>query len=495
MWSTIISGLVKGVAGGLQSENFGDGFMKGLPLVGDILKASDKGIQNQAMREQYRKQQRKELQSTNPFGEASEAFKMGGMIKKKLHKYYAPKHENGGMMLDNSLQPTNNPNDAIAEIEKEETIYDDYVFSDTLKHQSGKTFADVSKYIDKKYKNKNSDLDNKARNMELKLLSLENEQAKDLDTYKNGGNIPKYPDGGDLLFDEPLGDEPYLGSHLLENKQGNEWIALDKPVLYQIMDNEAKTKTYTQPEGYNLPMDLTKPTSTIPKSETTSEETTTDKKGFNYILPSIIGKGTELLGKAAILGKGYDRVTPRLNEEAMRIKNLMAKRGIDYTALVNRINLSKNAQMQSNQNARSLNVKRALDNATYANAQQQKMNTKLQENQLNNQYRGEEAQMLDKLGMEKAQALHTADVEEAQNKGQYQTNVGTLLGDIGRAGAFETKRRVNDMQVKESLALLGEKYADFGVDEETYKRLMNGTYTNSDLKVLNKSVIKHKGNE
>ena len=202
----------------------------------------------------------------------------------------------------------------------------------------------------------------------------------------------------------------------------------------------------------------------------------------HYLAPFIAGKGIEMLGKGIILATGYDKEKPVYNPYADKVRKLMAERSIDFTALMNQNNLQRNYAMeQSRDSARSVNVMRALNQGIYNTAAQKATELKLAERQANMGYRGEEANTLFQLGEYDRKAKELANDLTARNKGQWLTNVGTYLGDIGRAGEFGTKVRLNDMQIKEGFALMKHRYEDFGIDEESYKRLTSGKYTNEDL--------------
>jgi hypothetical protein len=130
-------------------------------------------------------------------------MKNGGSLK----KYNLPTHEDGGGAIDANGKLVN-PNSPLAqaELEKTETLdtKQNYVFSDTLKPMKSKlTFADLSKRIDNKYKDKNDAIATKSKDRELERLAQSNEElrlAKEAKTnpiMKNGGKLPKYFDGGD----------------------------------------------------------------------------------------------------------------------------------------------------------------------------------------------------------------------------------------------------------------------------------------------------------
>lgn len=111
--------------------------------------------------------------ATNYKQEMTRKFKHGGMLK----AYNAPTHENGGQMIDQNANPTNNPNKAVGEIEKKETSWNGYVFSDTL-GEGKKTFAQMSKEIVNRYKGKRDNLSKKTMERELMLLIQKNEAAR-----------------------------------------------------------------------------------------------------------------------------------------------------------------------------------------------------------------------------------------------------------------------------------------------------------------------------
>lgn len=600
-----------------------------IPIVGSMIAAGDS-------KKQLNQETLDKSKLLNPYGDS--VLKLGGA----LIKYNAPSHENGGQMITSTGAETNNPNKAIAEIEKKETMHNGYVFSDTLKAPNGKTFAAVSKTIENRFKSKNDPISEKTRKLQLDLLKSQNETLKNqvenmtptmelggdpikgklrkvassmgesnLDTnmddsysqgddfnfrldytksqlekdgisvegarnlnrmnfgaynpsfweqelhkldkegeqnkkyYPNiklkcGGGVKKMDNGGDptKLFGEEI--IPGAGGNYFGTFDGLNLLGLpeyvkpgDKktysttqinPVANPttgLVDNialqnknmlrnlgESESNSYRLLNNYSGGVDINdvkavdelnkSGVETVVKTDKNGNQVVVPKtgiesKGMDYLTPARIGKGIEMAGKAGILSAGYDKVKPELNPESAKVKELMKNR-INNQALLNQINLQRNAALVSNQDARSLNVKRALDARTYNSAAKAAMTAKLQEQMQNNAYKQQEAGVLSQLGSEEARAKVYAEDATARNKGQWLTNLGTVLGDVGRAGEFETKVKVNDMQVAESLAMLGMKYQDYGVDANTYKRLKEGKYTIADVEKLQEGLIKYKGN-
>ena len=498
-----------------------------IPVAGSIIAAMDS-------QKELDKEKSLASRSLNPYGDSY--LRNGG----ELIKYDAPTHENGGEMITKEGQPTNDPNQGIAEIEKKETYHDGYVFSDTLKHKSGKTFAAVSKAIDKAFKGKNTTLDSRTRKKQLEMLKQQNEASR----IEVESNQPKqqFNNGGTIDPTKLVGEE------IIAAKQDNDYtynpFQQNSPLAYSTTPISTITPTTVGTQngkaqalsrqlrnlgstakanvaGQGIPGMTFKGQKAYPfkdkystkeiepiqgsieqtfdmgKAEKLAEEDTKfptkEKKGSDYLTAARIGKGIEMAGKAGIMSAGFDKVNPELNPQAKRVAELMRNRNINSQAQLNQINLQRNAALANNQSARSLNVKRALDQRTYSAAAQQSANAKLQEQMQNAGYRGQEAQVLSRLGSEEAQAKVYAADATARNKGQWLTNLGTVLGDVGRAGAFESKVKMNDMQVAESLAMLGTKYENYGIDGTTIERLKKGKYTLKDIDKLQDALIKYNG--
>lgn len=138
-------------------------------------------------------------------------YAMGGELNEyndmnDLIHYNGPSHEQGGIPVNNMGIPVPRPM-ATAEVEGGETSLKGYVFSDTLKHPAtGKTFADESKAIERRYKNRNDKMALQAKEREMSRLMASNEElrvAKETASYKRkmGGFLKKYGDGSFLGMD------------------------------------------------------------------------------------------------------------------------------------------------------------------------------------------------------------------------------------------------------------------------------------------------------
>lgn len=356
--------------------------------------------------------------NSNPFGNVQ--FKNGGDLK----QYNAPTHEQGGQMIDANMNPTNNQNLAVGEIEKNENGFNNYIYSDTLGNGK-KTFADLAKKIVNKYENKKDEISTKTKNMELERLKQQNEAVKQQNDIQN--QPAKFEGGGDLVEADP--------------------IDLDFQSTKEIGDKYGKMMKEGVP---NAPFE------------------------FDPKMLGLAGLGLSFGLKAAdALGNNVEQEKLQLNPEANQVKDLMGNRSINFQSILNQIDTSKNAALANNNSARSVNVKRALDTNVFSNAMQQMANSKLQEQQANNQYRGEEAGVLNNLGQqESAERIRQQNIQ-SMNSTNSRNMKRDLIGDVNKMGmealnldnydkALKNKQDINRLTIDQykSLAPSLLKYYD-----------------------------------
>jgi hypothetical protein len=156
----------------------------------------------------------------------------------ELREFVGPSHENGGIPVNSNGSVSSNP---VAEVEGGETMRDGYVFSDQLiDPKTGKTYAEASKKIEKRYKNSSVDpLEEKAENLEYKTLKSSNDKMRQLaDSFKQQftQSMPTMAEGGELPIDP----------------QGTNRIFTD--MHYRLIDNAKKiadSKKWLEDFGYS----------------------------------------------------------------------------------------------------------------------------------------------------------------------------------------------------------------------------------------------------
>lgn len=156
-------------------------------------------------------------------------YKDGGLVNtssEDFKQFNTESHEEGGQYIDKNKNPTNNPDKAVAEIEKKENSYKDYIFSDTLLYKGNKTFANQADKINKKYKDREDVISKNSLDIELTDLMKKNEKVKTQiqqtqqlaqAVLEFGGEIPKFTKGGFNSYPSWLSDIPQL-----ESERGSE---------------------------------------------------------------------------------------------------------------------------------------------------------------------------------------------------------------------------------------------------------------------------------
>ena len=327
------------------------------------------------------------------------------------------------------------------------------------------SFADVSTKISKKYKNR--DLNKHDQNsflVEMRELMMMQEKSKlaeiisrsinkyrkpaNASKYAKGGMLPKYDLAGTLPTDNTLitADnqlnyiEPIPTRNLLQGVKSLSDIP--KPPVYN-----ANVSGYMQPTS-GLPILHAQPggtPSTVQTSNTGGGDGTSWLGNIIYA-PLMIGKGVELAGKLAMLATGYDKVAPEYNPYESDVKRMMSERNIDLGQVRQQIAGATNAGMVNTGNVRSEAVRQSLAQNIINSAQGNLANTSVQQQQLNNAYRGEEAQTLNNLGAQRVQANNYAEQLNQQSKGNYQLGLQNMLETAGNAGQRITDYKANVVQ-------------------------------------------------
>ena len=180
---------------------------------------------------------------------------------------------------------------------------------------------------------------------------------------------------------------------------------------------------------------------------------------------------------AAILAGGYDKVAPNNNKYEDEVRTTMQDRNIDMTSVQNRIQGAFNAGRENLKNARSANVRNAFDQNLAVGAMQQTADASLQEQQMNNQYKGDYANVINNLGMQDVQARNLSDELTARNKGQFQSNLSQFGANVAENSKFFTKLKANDKMNSMYLDIINQTSNDFQIDPELLGKLKQGKFS------------------
>lgn len=327
------------------------------------------------------------------------------------------------------------------------------------------SYADVSTKISKKYKNR--DLNKHDQNsflVEMRELMMMQEKSKlaemitkSIDKYRKpvnaskyakGGMLPKYVNGDTLPTDDTLittDNELQSGFAPLPLPgftNGVSKTPISNPPTYN-----ANVSGYMQPTT-GLPILHAQPGGTPSTVQTTNQGNRdgTNFLGDNIYAPLMLGKGIELAGKLAMLAGGYDKVAPEYNPYESDIRRKMSERSIDLGQVRQQIAGATNAGMVNTGNVRSEAVRQSLAQNIINSAQGNLANTSVQQQQINNGYRGEEAQTLNNLGQQRVQANNYAEQLNQQSKGNYQLGLQNMLETAGNAGQRVTDYKANVAQ-------------------------------------------------
>ena len=374
------------------------------------------------------------------------------------------------------------------------------------------SFAEAAEAIGKKYKNRDVDLIEKnSYEQELKQLSeyqekkrLVSQMQESIKQFKLGGTLPKYengtPENGLPKIEDPWNginpnlpfiDNPFQGM-INELPQSTLITPSVPPTLPQRGVNMIPGQLPTLGQRGINPVSDTKAiplqVDSIPFKVNVDESKVSTEPRSNTEMsaytPALIGQGISTALNLGILAQGYDKVDPITNPYESQIKNLMASRSIDTTQQRNQILSAYNAAKQGLNNTRSANVRNALDTNLMNITQDNLAQSKLQEQQINQDYKGEYANVLNNLGQQQAQATTYAEDMTARNKGNFQSNLSAFGASVADNSKFFTTSKLNEIQNKLMGDILNSKYSNIGLNTEVVQRLSQGKLTPDDITIL-----------
>jgi hypothetical protein len=205
-------------------------------------------------------------------------------------------------------------------------------------------------------------------------------------------------------------------------------------------------------------------------------------KGSNIMNPALTGALANFGINAAMLAGGYDKVAPNTNKYESDVRTMMQGRGIDTTAVQNRLLSQQNLASQNLANVRSANVRNAMAQNINAGAMTAASQAELQSQQMRNQLTGEYANQLNNLGAQDAQARNISEDLTARNKGAWQTGVSQLGASLADSGMFATKYLGNQQMEKLKLEILNQAGSKFKISDDIIGKLQrNEELTNAEV--------------
>jgi len=340
----------------------------------------------------------------------------------------------------------------------------------------GMTFAQASERIAKKYPKRDTDTEQaKAFQIEIgRLRQLQEERRAEMEgddptQMGNGGKL--YNTGGQV---DPLATLPLMPVSS---------IAPQQPIgtISRYVDTVDPL-----PLPINQPSALDNPT--LPKVQMNpapdikrrfGDTKVGDYLENNIYAPVAIGKGLEFAAKAFQLADGYDQVQPELNPNASRIQRMMANRTINMDAVRNDALSGYNQGVEQSGNVRSQAVRQVIGQSNANNLTRTMGAASLQEQQANNQYRAEEAQVLNSLGAQEVQARNYAEQLDNQSKLGYQQSLQNMFTSIGNAGQTLTNFRAGIAQQQLIASMLSTDDFKFGKAQDILRK----AWTNGELSV------------
>lgn len=294
-------------------------------------------------------------------GGTTHEFGKGLSKMNNLKEYFGPRHESGGI-----IEKSKN---GLIEVEGGETRYNDYIFSDRLRDAAnGKTFAENSKKIKKKYKSNRDWLKAKTEGLEYKRNQIKNDATKMVvektraEIASNGkkimmaemmksmqGGMPQMADGGPII--PPSGDiDEYLNQimspiqNIINQHQPNAAEAMSSYLTqspYLPYGEEGETKLYPNQDEMNLGRDIS--------------ELDIDPKKIDEIKKKY--PNHKLIYDKKNLGKNYVYLFPARNKQEVIDSLYMIDK--DFVSI--NLNTGKEATLKVGSNGH-LNVDRALEN-------------------------------------------------------------------------------------------------------------------------------------
>jgi hypothetical protein len=164
-------------------------------------------------------------------------------------------------------------------------------------------------------------------------------------------------------------------------------------------------------------------------------------EGASILSPLMLGKGLELAGKTAMALMGRDRIRPELNPYESEARQELNNLRTDFGALRQQYMQQAAASRGMTSNIGSEAMRQALNQNTQSNLLQGLASAELQGQGMENQYRQARASGLQALGAETVRARQYAEQLDTQGKATSQLGLQSIFESVGNVG-----QRVTDFK-------------------------------------------------
>jgi hypothetical protein len=203
-------------------------------------------------------------------------------------------------------------------------------------------------------------------------------------------------------------------------------------------------------------------------------------KGANILSPLMLGKGLELAGKTAMALMGRDRIRPELNPYESEARQELNNLRTDFGALRQQYMQQAAASRGMVSNIGSEAMRQALNQNTQSNLLQGLASAELQGQGMENQYRQARASGLQALGAETVRARQYAEQLDTQGKATSQLGLQSIFESVGNVGQRVTDFKAGIAQQKLLADVLRTK--DFKINTEALIGAYNeGKITQQDV--------------
>ena len=433
-------------------------------------------------------------------------FNMGGFLK----QYNAPTHPNGGQMIDANGNPSGGQ--AVANIEKDETVKDNFAFSPNLVDPvTNKTYAKATKSAQRKVKsqlNDGNDIARRTQASQERRLTKSNTKQKQMIEMAQAmsqapAQMPTMANGGD--FGDP--DDPPMTAleqqaavddyrQALMGAQNNNTLDIKMSPAKNIRTDFGNTN--------KPPLDLSgiKGTGTVrPVNEVMADantdptifdsslntDTTTAKKGGTKMSAmegaGLALKGASVIGSAISAFRAPDQIPTNFNQNAAEAERLARNTGLSYDRARATSLASRNQRMRGNTNVMSNAVKMALDNAAQTDYVNQAGDIAFKERQGRNQQNQFTAGLLNQLGQQDVNARNLQEQLQSQTNAVSADAKKTFGQTVDNASQHLLERDVANRKSNERFKLMKNKYKNFNVSANNlseYNNMLSNPNTDVD---------------